>query len=125
MVEHPLHLHGIAAFRTALDDKLDLAAFVHAELSALPALEVPWAPDLSTVVFCCRDLTGADPRDDATLALMDAVNAEQRVRLSSTQIAGRHHVRISVLNHRTDRARVEEAVDAIRRHSGGSPVSSR
>jgi aromatic-L-amino-acid decarboxylase len=106
----PLHLHGVAAFRSALDDKLDLAMRVHDALSADPRLEVPWRPELSTMAFRLSD-------DAATLRLMDRVNDEQRVRLSSTRIDGRAYVRVSVLNHRTDAARIDEAIDAIRRHT--------
>ena len=55
--------------------------------------------------------------DDATAELLRRVNAERKVRLSSTRIDGRFVGRLTVLNHRTDRARVEEAVAAIRRHA--------
>ncbi len=114
----PLHLHGLAVFRAALDDKLDLAQIVHAALAADEHLEVPWSPDLSTVVFRCRDdrRTAAE-LDIATMKLMDRVNAERRVRLSSTRIGERQFVRVSVLNHRTDSARIAEAIAAIRGHA--------
>jgi hypothetical protein len=39
------------------------------------------------------------------------------VLLSSTLIGGRLVGRISILNHRTNLARVDEALDAIRRHA--------
>jgi aromatic-L-amino-acid decarboxylase len=106
----PLHLHGVAAFRDALDEKLDLAERAYAALSAEPALHVYGAPELTTVAFRCVD-------DDATAELLRRVNAERRVRLSSTRIDGRFVGRLTVLNHRTDRARVDEAVAAIRRYA--------
>jgi len=106
----PLHLHGVAAFRAALDEKLDLAEWTYAALSAEPALHLYGAPELTTVAFRCAD-------DDATAELLRRVNAEQRVRLSSTRIDGRFVGRVTVLSHRTDRSRVEEAVTAIRRHA--------
>jgi aromatic-L-amino-acid/L-tryptophan decarboxylase len=108
----PLHLHGVAAFRAALDEKLDLAAHAHAELSRVPALAVLAPPDLSTVAFRCR------AGDAATTALLGRVNAEGRVLLSSTRVDGQVLGRICVLNHRTDRARVDEALDTLRRHAG-------
>lgn len=49
----PLHLHGVVAFRAALDEKLDLARWIHRELAAEPALELPWVPDLTVVGFDC------------------------------------------------------------------------
>jgi aromatic-L-amino-acid decarboxylase len=107
----PLHLHGVAAFRAALDEKLDLAETAYEELIADPHLSVLQRPDLSTVAFECH------AGDEATAEVLRRVNAEQRVLLSSTRIDGRYVGRISVLNHRTDAARVAEAVDAIRRHA--------
>jgi hypothetical protein len=91
-----------------LDEKLDLAGYAHDELAADPHLTVLRRPELSTAVFCHgRDTPG----------LLRRVNAEQRVYLSSTRVGGRHVGRIRVLNHRTGRARVAMAVDAIRRHA--------
>jgi aromatic-L-amino-acid decarboxylase len=114
----PLHLHGVAAFRAALDEKLDLAEDAYAALAADPHLSVPLPPELSTVAYRCR-LPGrtAAEEDAATAALLRRVNAERRVYLSSTRIEGRYTGRLCVLNHRTDAARVAEAVDALRRHS--------
>jgi aromatic-L-amino-acid decarboxylase len=108
----PLHLHGVAAFRAALDEKLDLAAHAHEQLSRMPALAVLGPPDLSTVAFSCR------AGDTATTELLRRVNAEGRVLLSSTTVDGHVLGRMCVLNHRTDRARVDEALDALRRHAG-------
>jgi aromatic-L-amino-acid decarboxylase len=111
----PLQLHGVEAFRNALDDKLDLAAHAYHRLSADPLFDVPAPPELSTVAFRLR-------RGD-TAELLRRVNAEQRVFLSSTRIDGRYVGRICVLNHRTDRARVDEAIDALRRHSAELTVT--
>jgi aromatic-L-amino-acid decarboxylase len=114
----PLHLHGVAAFRAALDEKLDLAEWAAAALADDPALRVLGPPSLTVVAFHCA-LLGADvaAEDAATAALLARVNAERRVLLSSTRIRGRFVARLAVLNHRTDRSRVEEAVDAVRRHA--------
>lgn len=50
----PLQLHGEVAFRTALDDKLDLADHVWRSLDADPSLEALAQPDLSVVTFRVR-----------------------------------------------------------------------
>jgi aromatic-L-amino-acid decarboxylase len=105
----PLQLHGVDAFRSALDEKLDLARFVYEELRALPELEVPWQPELSVVAF---RLTGGD--DDRNAALLERINASRRVFLSSTRIRGRYFLRVCIVSHRTHRDRVEEAVEIIR-----------
>jgi aromatic-L-amino-acid/L-tryptophan decarboxylase len=104
----PLQLHGVDAFRAALDEKLDLARFVHRELRAMPELEVPWEPKLSVVAF---RLARTDDRRNA--ALLDRINGSRRVFLSSTRIGGRHWIRVCIVSHRTHRDRVEEAVDII------------
>lgn len=68
--------------------------------------------------FRCR-LPGRCPTevDEATAELLRQVNAGARVFLSSTRIDGRYVGRISTLNHRTDRARVSEAVQAVCHHA--------
>src|SRR5207253_11048156 len=76
----PLHLHGVAAFRDALDEKLDLAGHAHLALAAEPGLELPWSPDLSIVAFRTRGGRDDDRR------LLERVNATRRVLLSSTEI---------------------------------------
>ena len=105
----PLHLHGVDAFVQALDEKLDLAAYVHDELTALDLLEVPWPPELSLVAFRPRD--GDD--DDAE-ALLQRINAQGRVWLSSAPIRGRTFARICILSHRSRPERMRECVEIIR-----------
>ena len=82
---------------------------MHQQLCADPLFDPPAVPDLATVAFRLR-------RGD-TSELLQRVNAEQRVFLSGTSIDGRYTGRICVLNHRTDRARVDEAIGALRRHA--------
>jgi aromatic-L-amino-acid decarboxylase len=106
----PLKLHGVSAFREALDEKLDLAERLHAGLSADPRLEVPWAPELSVVAFRLRD-----GGDEANRRLLEAINASRRVFLSSTVIDGRFTVRACILSHRTHRDRIDECIEIVRR----------
>lgn len=105
----PLHLHGVAAFRAALDEKLDLAEVLREGLAADPRIEIPWAPQLSVVPFA---LAGGD--NAANARLLDRINATRRIFVSSTTIAGRLLPRACVLCQRTDRARIDEAVTIIR-----------
>ena len=106
----PLHLYGVDTFVRALDEKLDLARFVHEELSRIESLEVPWPPDLSLVAFRPRDGSDADAQ-----RLLDAVNGSGRVWLSSAPIRGRSFLRICILSHRSTRERIEELVEIVRR----------
>lgn len=108
----PVQLHGLAAFREQLAEKLALARFVYDELRSDALFEMLDEPQLSIVAFRLR---GPAAEADAKGAeLMRRVNAGGRVFLSSTRIAGRHALRICVLSFRTHRDRVEEAVAALR-----------
>lgn len=107
----PLHLHGVGAFRRALDEKLDLAAWAYRELSADPALELPWEPDLSIVPFRMR---GDESTNGDNQRLLERVHATRRLYLSSTRIDGRQLLRLCIISHRTHRPDVEDAVRIVR-----------
>ncbi|HZA40250.1 MAG TPA: aminotransferase class I/II-fold pyridoxal phosphate-dependent enzyme [Actinomycetota bacterium] len=109
----PLHLHGLAAFRNALDEKLDLARIVYEGLAADDRFDV-WEPPLSIVPFRLR---GRD--DEVNRELLERINNSGRMFLSSTVVDGRFMLRVCVLAHRTNRARIEEAVEVLRRAAEG------
>lgn len=109
----PLKLHGVGAFREALDEKLDLAEHLYESLKAIPELELPWQPDLSVVPFRLRD-----GDDAANQRLLAAINASKRVFLSSTVIDDRFTVRACILSHRTHRDRIDECIEIVRRAAG-------
>lgn len=104
----PLQLHGTDAFTTALDRALDLANHAHDALATDPHLELGPRPDLSIITFRVH---GDDAVQDA---LLEAVNADGHVHLSSTRLDGRVAIRLAVLSHRTTRATVDRAVELIR-----------
>jgi aromatic-L-amino-acid decarboxylase len=106
----PLRLHGVEAFREALDEKLDLAGVLHEGLRDVPELELPWTPQLTVVPFRLR---GAD--EDANRRLLERINASKRVFLSSTMIHGRYTIRACIVSHRTHRDRIDECVEIVRR----------
>lgn len=104
----PLHLHGVDAFRAALNAKLDLARHAWRELAADPLFEVPWEPDLTVVTFRLR---GDDERNHRFL---ERINATGRIFLSSTRVADRFLLRLNPTNHRTGAGDVRDALDLIR-----------
>ncbi|HEX6355497.1 pyridoxal phosphate-dependent decarboxylase family protein [Actinophytocola sp.] len=115
----PLHLHGVAAFRAALDEKLDLAAHAHDELRRMKGVHVPWRPELSTVTF--RDVAG----NTATHRLLEQIHASGQALLSSTSVRGQHVLRMCVLSHRSRAEHVDDALEVIRdAASRDSPVTS-
>jgi len=109
----PLKLHGVRAFRRALDEKLDLARVLYEALRETPGFELPWEPQLTVVPFRYRPRHG-DP-EEFNRRLLDRINASKRVFLSSTMLEGRFTIRPCILSHRTHRDRMDEAVDIIRR----------
>ncbi|MFB6672117.1 pyridoxal phosphate-dependent decarboxylase family protein [Streptomyces sp. NPDC056390] len=113
----PLHLHGVDAFREALDEKLDLAEHVHGTLSGVAGLEVPQRPDLSTVIFRIRPAddsqVAAEQADEASRRLLERINGHQRIVLSSTVVDGRYTLRVCVVSHRTHHDRITEALKII------------
>lgn len=106
----PLKLHGVRAFREALDEKLDLTEHLRAALADDPTIEIPWAPQLTVVPF---RLARGD--DDANRAFLQRINASRRVYLSSTSIDGRYVIRACIVSHRTHRDRIDEAIEIIRK----------
>jgi aromatic-L-amino-acid decarboxylase len=109
----PLQLHGLAAFREQLREKLALARLAYERLREDPLFEVLDEPQLSVVAFRLR---GGEPEsaDAAGAALLQRVNARGRVFLSSTRIGGRYVLRICVLSFRTHEDRLLDALGALR-----------
>ena len=102
----PLHLHGVAVFRDALDTTLDLAEHAYERLTGIEGIETPWRPDLSIVAFRFAD-------DGIGRAALAAVNADRRVHLSPTTVDGRFVLRFAVLNRRTTTDHIDHAIDII------------
>lgn len=102
----PLHLHGVAPFRDALDTTLDLAGHAYARVAALEGVRAPWAPDLSVVAFGFED-------DDVGHEAMRRVNEEMSAHVSSTEVDGRFVLRLAILNRRTTAQHIDHALDLV------------
>jgi aromatic-L-amino-acid decarboxylase len=102
----PLQLHGIAAFRGELDKALDLAEHAYDRLRHAHWVERVWRPDLSIVAFHCPD-------DTRSQRALQTANDSGRVFLSSTSVGGRYVLRLAILNRRTTRAHVDDALDLL------------
>jgi aromatic-L-amino-acid decarboxylase len=108
----PLKMHGLAAFRAELDEKLDLIAWTTAELRAIPGIEIVAEPQLTIVAFRLR----RDGVDDDTLnrRLLDKINARKRVMLTPTLLRGQFVIRICIVSFRTHMERMKMCLDDIR-----------
>ncbi len=111
----PLMLHGLAAFREQLDEKLALARWAYHELASDKHFELLDEPQLSVVAFRLR--APAEQADRLGPELLRRVNDRKRVFLSSTRLRGRYALRLCVLSFRTHAERVEEAVLALRQEA--------
>ena len=109
----PLKLHGLDAFRSALDEKLDLTRVLYDGLAEIPGIQRLGEPDLTVVAF--RFDPGSGDADELSRQLLERINGSKRVFLSSTMIEGRFTIRACIVSHRTHRDRIDEAVEIIRR----------
>ena len=115
----PINMHGIRAFRDALDEKLDLITFAAAELQSIDGIEIVAAPQLTVVAFRLK-LAGLDDAaaDRINREFLARINAGKRVMLTSTILDNRFVIRICVLSFRTHQDRLEECLSAIRQAAG-------
>jgi len=118
----PLQLHGLAAFRTQLREKLELTRAAWQELAADPNLEMVTRPQLTVFTFRLRRSDGGG--EALNREFLQRVNASGRVFLSSTLLGGRFAIRMCILSFRTHGPRVQEAVNIIRRAAAAGWVKS-
>lgn len=124
----PMMLHGAAAFRAALAEKLELAEHLHqswlAAIEAGAPIEVVDAPQLSLSTFRLRRRDGEAVADwDArNAAWMGAINARGRAYLSSTRLplppyesdeadSTAFTLRACILSFRTHRDRIDALIE--------------
>jgi aromatic-L-amino-acid decarboxylase len=110
----PFMVHGVAAFRAQLTEKLALTRWAHERLAAEPLFEIFDPPQLSIVAFSARPPDGHRLDANAFSAeVLRRVNARKRVYMSSTTIDGRYLIRICVVSFRTHADRMQDAVEGL------------
>lgn len=112
----PLVLHGVDAFKDAIEEKLVLTRWAYDQLRADSRFEIMDEPQLSVVAFRLKGEGSA--ADGLNEELQRRVNARGRVFLSSTRLDGRYVIRLCILSFRTHMDRVRDAVEAIRAEAG-------
>lgn len=108
----PFKVHGSSAFAAALQEKLLLAEYFYNEVATIPGIETGPRPDLSVVTFRYRPEHGDS--DAASRGLLEAIQKDGRVFLTSTTIAGRFTIRMAILTYNTHLKDVELALRVIR-----------
>lgn len=115
----PLQLHGAAAFREALEEKLALTGALAEALRRLDTVELVDDPQLSVVPFRPRRHDGESLQawNERALALCRDVNARGRVYLSTTRLPHPEGeavaVRACVLSVRTHADQIAAAIEDI------------
>jgi aromatic-L-amino-acid decarboxylase len=110
-----LKLCGLAAFREALDEKLDLAREAADAVRAIPGMTIVAEPELSLFAFRL-DPPGASVEDANRLNrdLMARVNARKRVLITGTLLGDVFALRMCILSFRTHADRMRMALDDLR-----------
>lgn len=121
-----MKLHGVEAFRAALEEKLVLARRLCTGVRAIPGVEIVAEPELSLFAFALappgrswREVAaGADPGDldrldRLNLDFLERVNRRRRVFLTGTRLGGRFVLRACVLHLRTHADRVDAALEDL------------
>jgi aromatic-L-amino-acid decarboxylase len=111
----PIKMHGIGAFRRALEEKLALARQAADALRAMPGVEIVAEPQLSLVAF--RAVAGGETEEAANARnrrWLEGINARKRVYLTGTRLGGRFVLRLCVLSFRTHADAIAKALEDAR-----------
>jgi len=109
----PLKLFGLAPFRAALAEKIWLARYFHAQLEKAPGWQVGPCPELSVVTY--RFVPEHGDADNFNQRLVEAVQADGKVFISSTLIDGHFFLRLAVLHFRTHLQQVDYLLDLLKK----------
>jgi hypothetical protein len=110
---------GLAAFRAAVQRNLDLAEFAETLVRSHPDLTL-MAPAVLGIVCFRREWPGCDEAETERRGLALASDLEQggTALVSSTRLAGRHAIRLCVLNPTSSEADVRRVIE----HFAGAAV---
>ena len=110
-----LKLFGVAAFREALDEKIDLARRLADRLKAIDGVELIAAPQLSLLAFRLHPPGVDDERELTRLnqEFLKRINASHEHYLTPTTSAGRFLLRVCVLHFRSHAFHVDRLAHQI------------
>jgi glutamate/tyrosine decarboxylase-like PLP-dependent enzyme len=106
-----LKLAGVAAFRAALAEKILLARYFHEKIQAIDGFAVGPYPDLSVATY--RYVPRRGDANEFNQKLVQAIQADGRVFVSSTMLDGRFTLRLAVLCFRSHLDDVEQVIEIL------------
>lgn len=112
----PLKLHGIRAFRSALQEKLLLTRYAWDKLKQVADIEVSPEPELTTFTFRWKPALKSENFDPVNRKLHQSILEEGEMFLSTTQIKGEFWFRLTVLSVRTHLVEIDRFMKALRRN---------
>ena len=110
----PLKLFGLKPFRAALEEKLYLTKYFYDEIQKIPGFEVGPEPELSVAIF--RYVPKDKNADLFNKELIEAIQNDGRIFLSSTNINNVFWIRIAVVQFRTHLKQIDLLLDIIKKH---------
>lgn len=110
----PLQLCGVAPFRAALEEKLLLARYAWEQLQEQPGFETLNQPDLS--ILGLRALPGSGDGNAFNRRLLEEIQQEGEVFLTSTELNGQLVIRLAIMALNTHREDVDVALDRLQWH---------
>ena len=108
----PLKLLGVAPFRAALEEKLLLARYFYQAIQEIDGFEVGPYPDLSIVTF--RYIPKRGEANAFNQKLVEAIQDDGRIFLSSTTLGGKFILRLAVLSFRSHLANIEQTIEVLK-----------
>jgi glutamate/tyrosine decarboxylase-like PLP-dependent enzyme len=109
----PLKVLGIAPFRAAQSEKIQLARYFFEQIQKIDGFEVGPFPDLSVVTY--RYLPKRGDADAFNQRLTQAIQSDGRIFISSTRVGGKFVLRAAILCFRTHLDDIDETLEVLSR----------
>ncbi len=107
----PLKVLGLAPFRAALSEKIQLARYFHDRIAKIDGFEVGPEPDLSVVTF--RYVPKSGDADEFNQRLVREIHKDGRVFMSTTLVDGRFTIRMAAVCFRTHKSDIDTAIEVV------------
>ena len=108
----PLKLIGVNPFRAMLEEKIQLARYFYQRVKEIPGMEVGPFPDLSVVTF--RYIPHSGNVDEFNKRLVNEIQKDGRVFLSSTILNAKFTLRLAVLSFRTHLSIIDQTLEIVK-----------